>query len=731
MAKLFPIQNSFEWGELSDRLFARIDLEAYRKGTKTMFNAYPFQQGGVRRRPGTRFVGEIVDAYFPVFGSVRLFPITVSSSANFMVLMFADETTFAVKLQFINANTGAFVESSPGVRYTLTISGVTAGAINSLKFCQFGNSLIFTGSNVQPYLLRYTSATNWSWETIKFLQYAQGDSWYENVNVRFKVLTGTVPFRTDLGRGYGDRFTAVVNSSGAITSITKDFQDPDGDPTNNNPGDPGYDSLVIPSDGTIVFDQTDITTATAQTYTITCVRLEGERTYWTVSGSVSGSCDGSASAIPPFNWTTNNYPQAVTAYQGRLWFGGTAKDPTTVWGSSLTLYSDFTLGTRDDEACQFQVQADSFDGIVHMSAGRLLLIFTVSNEFSAQGGNDLPITPTNILVQPQTAHGASTNARPVRVGKQVLFAQRNARRLRATSYSVADDQFIAPDITLFAEQVGDKVFARLGFAQDPDYLLWTMLVNDGTLASCTIRDTGAGQTVGWARHEITGATCTDVAVIKTANRTDVYFTTYRVINGNAVAYVERLDYSTRGDGETEYVTVDCAKVFGDPSGDTVLAPGSEVTSLTGLSHLEGEEVTIVVDGKYHPNKTVTSGGVTLDFGYAEYAVVGKGFESEVELLHPEVGDVNNSLQGHKVSPHEIIIRFKDTVNCTINYGAGDYQIPFQSFPVVANAPIPPYTGDKVVAASGWRSPFNLKVKQATPFPWTILGIIMKLSVNQT
>ena len=62
MAKIDPLQSSFNAGELSPRLHARVDFVKYPAGLEECLNLIPLPEGGVTRRPGTRFVAEIVDS---------------------------------------------------------------------------------------------------------------------------------------------------------------------------------------------------------------------------------------------------------------------------------------------------------------------------------------------------------------------------------------------------------------------------------------------------------------------------------------------------------------------------------------------------------------------------------------------------------------------------------------------------------------------------------------------
>lgn len=70
MPVLDKFQTSFEFGEVTPRLLARVDLPAYNKATKGLENAFVRVSGGATRRRGTLFVGEVQDSE----KKVRLLP---------------------------------------------------------------------------------------------------------------------------------------------------------------------------------------------------------------------------------------------------------------------------------------------------------------------------------------------------------------------------------------------------------------------------------------------------------------------------------------------------------------------------------------------------------------------------------------------------------------------------------------------------------------------------------
>ena len=128
MAEVNKIINSFDAGEISPRLLMRTDLPLYNKAVKEMTNFYSLATGGVRKRRGTTYIAEVRDSS----KAVRLIPFVSNESTRFM-LVFNDGYMQVIK-------DGAFVETSPGVRYELAIPYADA-ELDDLRFSQSGTSM--------------------------------------------------------------------------------------------------------------------------------------------------------------------------------------------------------------------------------------------------------------------------------------------------------------------------------------------------------------------------------------------------------------------------------------------------------------------------------------------------------------------------------------------------------------------------------------------------------------
>ena len=201
----------------------------------------------------------------------------------------------------------------------------------------------------------------------------------------------------------------------------------------------------------------------------------------------------------------------------------------------------------------------------------------------------------------------------------------------------------------------------------------------------------------------THADVKSVASIPESGEDQVWVIVERIINGSTVKYVEYLDSTVNMDS-TLSGTVD----------------GSS-TSVTGLDHLEGQKVQILIDDAVYPAQTVSSGAktVSLPSTHSTKTIeIGLGYVSTLKTLKVEAGSQAGSAQGRKKRYNEVMVRFLNTTGATIN---GD-QLPFRTSATPMGQSIPQFTGDKRVTNLGWDRDGQITVQQTQPLPMTVLGI---------
>ena len=132
------------------------------------------------------------------------------------------------------------------------------------------------------------------------------------------------------------------------------------------------------------------------------------------------------------------------------------------------------------------------------------------------------------------------------------------------------------------------------------------------------------------------AVCESVAVIPTDDTEyEVYVIVKRTINGATRRFVEVLNvFDFDQTDNTSFNFLDSQLSYS----------GSAASTISGLDHLEGQTVSILADGATHPDKTVSSGSVTLDRS-AISVKVGLAYTSLLQTMRLNAGSQNGTSQG--------------------------------------------------------------------------------------
>ena len=159
--------------------------------------------------------------------------------------------------------------------------------------------------------------------------------------------------------------------------------------------------------------------------------------------------------------------------------------------------------------------------------------------------------------------------------------------------------------------------------------------------------------------------------------------------------------------------------------------GVSTTTVSGLDHLEGEEVSVLVDGTTHPDVTVSSGSITLSRA-AEKVQVGYSYQAKFESMNIEAGvESGNVSQGQKKRIPKISVRLLNTNNLKAG-GSDDLidEIPFRDSTVPMGSPIPLYNGDKTFSLNSRHGEDGRVILISDlPLPCTILALMQKVSTE--
>lgn len=728
MPKIDTIQTNFTAGELSPKLKGRVDLQRYQNAAATIENALPAVFGGVRRRFGTSLRAT---TKFP--GTVsRLVPFIINRDKSYMLEV--GDHYFRVFTR-----DGAPV---PGFEVATPYS---AAQIWTIDYVQAADQMFVAHQQVEIQQLRSFGDASWFIDTPLFTttpfdevgRYPMQSLVWGDTSVgtgRTVTSSGDFWLASDVGR-------AIISNSGiaVITAITS----PTVAVTQINSR---LESILLPA-GTWNLDASPMTALTlggtpdvGSTVTVllgapgfrpddvgSYIRAnDGLLRITSVGDELNAVCEviatpTSVGPIPAEAWSLESalwtdlagYPGTVSIHEQRLIAAGSPKKPQTVWGSVTGEKLNFSSGTTlDTDAFSFTVESDEVNPINYVASGRNLLALTYGGEFSLKGGVEKPITPTNVQIQPESPHG-SLNVRPINVGKEIMFVQRAARKVRAMAYQYTIDGYVAPDITVLAEHITESGIKDMAYQQEPDQIIWAVR-NDGVLISCTIdRDQDV---IAWARHTTDGL-YEAIATIPGENGDDLW----TIVNRGGVRYVERFESSWipfAGSAKDWGYFLDAAVAY-DTAGETVFA---------GLDHLNGKSVVALGDGAVFGPFTVASGTVTLPRP-AKKVLIGLPYTSTIELLRPEIQAGTGTSQNSRMRTSDVTLRFLETIGATVNGKVMDFRNFGQN---LLDAPPTPYSGDQALPGdSGWdtgQSP--IVITQPDPLPFHLLAVVRTFTVNQ-
>lgn len=155
MPKATWIQTNFNAGEWSPLAWGRVDLAKYKNGLAECINFMPTQQGGLTRRPGSRYVAAVKDSTY----APRLVRFEFSTTQAY-ILEFGH--------QYIRFYTNDGQLLSSGTPYEVA-TPYSSTDVWSLNFAQSADTLYIAHPSYAPRKLQRAAATSWSLSTITFL----------------------------------------------------------------------------------------------------------------------------------------------------------------------------------------------------------------------------------------------------------------------------------------------------------------------------------------------------------------------------------------------------------------------------------------------------------------------------------------------------------------------------------------------------------------------------------
>ena len=490
MARFVSMQTNFTAGELDPLVRARVDIESYKNALETARNVICQPQGGVSRRPGTKFINELGGT--PSQG-VRLVSFEFSVTDSYM-LCFTNDTMYVYK--------------DKALVHTETSTGIVSAYLDTMCWTQSADTLIVVHQDMAPRkIVRGASDTDWTISTISF------DS---IPNYAFTLST----FNTS---GSGTLTPSDVSGKITLTSQHATF-------TAAHVGQ--YINASPQGRARIV----EVTTTTT-------VNVVTEFPFFDTTAIANADWDLEIGYEDVWS-ASKGWPRTVTFHQGRLYFGGSKSRPSTIWGSKVGLYFSFeAVEALDDDAVEATLDTNTFNAITDLISGRDLQIFTTGGEFNVNQEGLSAITPSNFFVSASSRNGSKEGIRVQQLESGVLFVQRQGKALSEIAYSDATLSYETAKVSLLSGHLlkGPKrMDIRRAVATDENDLL--LLVNEDDGSICLFSLLRAQNVIAPSQFTTTGS-FKDIGV----DIVDIYTVVSRDDGGVTKYYVELFDNNSLTD----------------------------------------------------------------------------------------------------------------------------------------------------------------------------------------
>lgn len=588
---------SFNSGELSPLVELRSDYTKYNNSCKTLENMLVLMQGPIIRRPGTEYIARVGDANYPV----RLIPFEYSKTDTY-ILEFGNSYIRFYRNggQILDSNSDPY-EISTDYDYS---------ELFDIQYAQYANAMYLVDGNDPPQKLTRASHTSWAIADVNF---TTGPFQKENtadINVTPSATTGTITITAD-----SDIFQETHIGSLWKIGHRKQATTLNGILDANE----SSDTLACSGDYDLNVEGTWEGTAYLERSTDSGSTWEAVYTRYNSGAAVNEdfsdsededgviyrvTMDGFVSGTATYNFSVHNYiaygivkiasyvdanevtatvltdladtnntkkwsegywsdyrgwPQSIEFHEQRLVFGGSESYPQTIWASKTASgesddYEDMTEGVDDDDAIIYILPSQN--PIQWMLSQTYLLIGTLDSVGRwGSSDDDSPITPTNPTNYRMQAKTGSAKYQAIFAGSSILYIERGGQRVREFTYSLEQDRFVSPDLTILAEHITSPVISNIAYQTRPNSVLWCVL-EDGDIACLTYERTQ--DVIGWSKI-ITDGDFESVAVIPSASggqEDEVWVSVERNVDGTDYRYIEQFQSIDWGDDQNDCYFVD-------------------------------------------------------------------------------------------------------------------------------------------------------------------------------
>lgn len=422
----------------------------------------------------------------------------------------------------------------------------------------------------------------------------------------------------------------------------------------------------------------------------------------------------------------NGWPIAGTLFDGRHWLVREDR----VFGSVADDYESFLIGSDASAAVDRLLATGDVNDARWIEGASRLLIGTSGAAVEVRASSfDEPITPDNMNARSIANKGkGSAAAQSEKIDKRVVYIGKNRKRLLQLVYDVNENAYAPDDLTRLHKTIAGELaadgFVEISIQYEPEPRIWAIR-EDGEIGVLTFAP--EENVYAWSRFSDDGE-FESVCCLPGSPEDSVFLVVKRTIDGQTVRHVEKL--------ATEYWE-NMADAWRLRDALATANPADNI--ITGLTHLEGEEVYAWADGRIQGPFTVDSGSITLADDDYDYVIVGLNYTGLWKSAKLSYGaQLGTALCQTKSFKHIGLITNRCAPD-SFKYGRGTGEGEYNTWPTpdalsiseeALNEPLPELSRDDWNGMnSGDGTDPRLHIIMDTPAPVEILGAVIEIDTQ--
>jgi hypothetical protein len=773
------LQGAFTSGELAPSLSARVDLDKYVKGCRTLKNFLVQAHGGAVKRQGF----ELLDA---LPGEAALVPFVFNQDQAYCLV-------FGQRWMRVAMHDG-FVLSAGGAPYQIE-SPYTLAQAKEFSSVQSADVLFIACRDIAPHKLQRYGHTDWRFKAMSFTAPIEPPGWdadgtFEST-LAFALAheANTVYYRSGSGLSSSYKLVDVP----LYRKIDPDWAahnhvpyDKDVFIREENPGDgPEY---IYTQDERTLYVKTHTSTSavfvngakmsdgskspaqltTPYTYYVTAVDAQSRESELSVGSSITGPASNNWQGGDYISLLWDTVPGAVEYRVYKSSFGGRPGFVAIVGGQTYNDYNASSALSEGAPKYEDPFPNGDYPGTVSLFEQRLVFASSRNRPqtiwMSKTGDYDNfakydptgADSPLELTIASREVSGIEwiVPLRSLILGTADMEWEISARGEEAFSGKSAQvtpqsywgsslrNVITIGNVILHVSSSGRQVrnlqydFTSDSYGGADLSILAAHLLEEYRITSWTyqkspdsivwaVREDGAllgltfqneHQVAAWHRHETQGAFRTVCSVPHGYEHS-----LFAVVERGGTIFFERMAERFRPADPNRAVFLDCATTY----------EGNAKQEITGLGHLEGKEVGIYADGAVHPPRIVQEGAVRLA-SPASLVTVGLRYSADLETMPVEVVGRDGTSVALKKTINVVDLLFRDSlgVKAGLSFKPGALQeIRWRTTEAYGKPPAL-YSGMKSVTVPGLaENVATVCLRSDTPTPVTVLAIVSRIKVQ--